>query len=434
MEPISSRYYEYLQKTGGGDPTPNLTRVDGTLKGPGWLGPIPSKDGYMTELSITTDVNGRPTNIPAIVPTLTKDEINYLAEGGGITRPIAEKAIEHARLQLAKGQSPFFGTRDWPISTNTGRPELSPDQQFNQHVQGLKTIGQNLSDWEEQAIGTYGRAPGWQMGMVNAPNIQQSLSPATLQAARDARAKLYAVWKGDIQNKRTLATNPVLDRMLAGVQPGKRSMKSMLNEYHDQVQRLTSIPDSIVSSIKAASLVGKKEARSLSGSWDPAVRQVSTALNRDKGAVTHEIAGHAATQWAKDLFMKVAKDETKAASFKELPAPMRQTLLKLKVLEDFDEPLFKMMDLGNSPQAARARKFYNDNYHIWPSEKFSFSIEAAVPKKAQELGRRLTSQEYLETVDDAANKGLVYMRRHFPDKFNTLMQSISKYEKAFPEL
>lgn len=315
----------------------------------------------------------------------------------------------------------------WPISTNTGKPELSPTQRVEQHIQGLKTIGQNLSDWQEQAIGTYGRAPEWQMGMVNAPNIQRSLNPATLQAARDARAKIYSVWKNDMLNKRTAATNPLLDRMLAGIQPGKRSMKNMVKEYHDQVKNLTSIPDSIVSSVKSAGLLGKKEALENSGSWDPALKQVKAALNRDKSATTHELAGHAATQWAKDLFTKIAQNETKAKSFAQLPAPMRQTLMKLKMLEDFDDPILKSMDLGKSPAAIRARKFYDDNYHIWPSERFSFNVESAVPQKAQELGRRLTSQEYLSVVDDAANKGLAAMRRHFPDKYQTLMQNVDKY-------
>jgi len=82
-------------------------RADGTEKGPGFLGEIPAKDGkVMTELSVGID--GK--EIPTIVPTLSDDQLKFLAEGGDPREDdgIMEKAISHARKREAEGKSPFL--------------------------------------------------------------------------------------------------------------------------------------------------------------------------------------------------------------------------------------------------------------------------------------------------------------------------------------
>lgn len=88
----------------------DTTRTDGTDKGNGWLGPIKMTDGsnkVMTEMSIGVNIDGKETLIPAIVPTLTKSEIDHLAKGGEPTKAIIDKAVEHARAQIEQGKSPF---------------------------------------------------------------------------------------------------------------------------------------------------------------------------------------------------------------------------------------------------------------------------------------------------------------------------------------
>ena len=83
-------------------------RLDGTEKGRGWLGEIPMKDGrFMTELSIGVDFGGKEVLIPAIVPTLTKEEIQHLSSGGELTDEIIRKAVEHAKIRMSNGYSPF---------------------------------------------------------------------------------------------------------------------------------------------------------------------------------------------------------------------------------------------------------------------------------------------------------------------------------------
>lgn len=84
------------------------TRVDGTQKGNGWLGPIPRKDGtVMTEVSEESD----GILYPLLVPTLTQKEIDILKsldfKKDKIPDSIREKAIKHAHERIKQGKSPF---------------------------------------------------------------------------------------------------------------------------------------------------------------------------------------------------------------------------------------------------------------------------------------------------------------------------------------
>lgn len=88
-------------------------RNDGTKKGEGWLGAIRTRKGsVMTELSVGVEIDGKETEIPTVVPTLTKEEVDYLANiaddpKGQIPDSIIKKAVEHARKQINQGKSPF---------------------------------------------------------------------------------------------------------------------------------------------------------------------------------------------------------------------------------------------------------------------------------------------------------------------------------------
>ena len=60
-----------------------------------------------TEISIGVNINGKETEIPTLVPTLTKDEIDYLLKGGKPTKEIVDKAVKHAKKRMSQGLSPF---------------------------------------------------------------------------------------------------------------------------------------------------------------------------------------------------------------------------------------------------------------------------------------------------------------------------------------
>lgn len=110
----------------------NLKRVDGTMKGKGWLGSIPLSNGYATEYSIGVNINGKEMEIPTLVPTLTPDEIELMKgiieKGGEIPDNIYKKAIEHAIKRISEGKSPFvdnFKEKSYPV-LNTSIPSEKP--------------------------------------------------------------------------------------------------------------------------------------------------------------------------------------------------------------------------------------------------------------------------------------------------------------------
>lgn len=84
------------------------TRPDGTPKGPGYFGELQRPDGKVsTELSIGVELNGKETEIPSLVPTLTKQEVDSLISGDKPTPQIIQKAADHAKERIAAGKSPF---------------------------------------------------------------------------------------------------------------------------------------------------------------------------------------------------------------------------------------------------------------------------------------------------------------------------------------
>jgi len=83
-------------------------RTDGTPKGKGFFGELKRPDGRVsTELSIGVEFDGKEMEIPALVPTLSQSEIDYLLGGGKPTRAIVQKAVDHAKKRIAEGKSPY---------------------------------------------------------------------------------------------------------------------------------------------------------------------------------------------------------------------------------------------------------------------------------------------------------------------------------------
>ena len=103
-------------------PNSNDTREDGSQKGSGWLGVKKRPDGRVSsELSIGASVNGKDQDVPSMVPTLTKEEVNYLLNtdpkdldfrNNSLGKSIASKAIQHAESRDDEGKSPFANERE----------------------------------------------------------------------------------------------------------------------------------------------------------------------------------------------------------------------------------------------------------------------------------------------------------------------------------
>lgn len=91
-------------------------RADGTKKGTGWLGGKKRPDGRVSsEVSVGFEINGKETEIPLMVPGLTKTEIDYLLNNDPksatfltkLPPTIRQKALAHAKMRIDAGKSPF---------------------------------------------------------------------------------------------------------------------------------------------------------------------------------------------------------------------------------------------------------------------------------------------------------------------------------------
>ena len=95
------------------------TRPDGSKKGAGWLGEIDLGDGnvateYTMQSGAVKDKDGNQIDFPTIVPTLSSKEVDilksHIRSKKPLPEPIIQKAIQHARKQIAEGKSVFAPT------------------------------------------------------------------------------------------------------------------------------------------------------------------------------------------------------------------------------------------------------------------------------------------------------------------------------------
>lgn len=96
-------------------------RSDGSPKGTGYFGEIEMEGGMkLSEVSVNTEIDGYgEMEVPSVVPTLTKEELQWLADGNNVAKkfredrhPIAvsiiRKASAHAKKRLRAGKSVWW--------------------------------------------------------------------------------------------------------------------------------------------------------------------------------------------------------------------------------------------------------------------------------------------------------------------------------------
>lgn len=109
-------------------------RADGSEKGDGFFGTLARPDGnFSSELSIGVEIDGKETEIPALVPTLTDKEVNTLlsqSPSAKIPAAIVQKASDYAKARIAAGKSPFAGTgeADATLAPTVTRVNARPNQ------------------------------------------------------------------------------------------------------------------------------------------------------------------------------------------------------------------------------------------------------------------------------------------------------------------
>lgn len=99
--------YGYGNRYNNGDPS------TAKPKGLGFFGPLKRADGgVMSEYSVGVEIDGKETEIPTLVPTLTKAEVSHILamkDGDKLPEAIVEKARKFAEQRIAQGKDPFAG-------------------------------------------------------------------------------------------------------------------------------------------------------------------------------------------------------------------------------------------------------------------------------------------------------------------------------------
>lgn len=116
-------------------------RPDGSEKGKGYFGELPMQDGsgkVATEITIGVDINGKQTNIPALVPTLNEEQKGYLLKGGDPRQrqDIVDAAARHAIGRIEQGLSPYAdgkgaanaGAQDKTMLPVADKPAAKPEK------------------------------------------------------------------------------------------------------------------------------------------------------------------------------------------------------------------------------------------------------------------------------------------------------------------
>jgi hypothetical protein len=133
-------------------------REDGTKKGSGFFGALKMTDGsnrVATEISIGVEIGGKETEIPTLVPTLTKKQVDHLLSGGRPTKEIVDKAVKHARKRIASGKSPFASDVESQKATSAEKTNTEEQKKFFESDQskmpGWKALIKQKTEEERKA-------------------------------------------------------------------------------------------------------------------------------------------------------------------------------------------------------------------------------------------------------------------------------------------
>jgi hypothetical protein len=201
-------------------------RPDGTPKGRGFLGPLKRPDGdVMTEYSVGVEIDGKEMDIPTIVPTLTKDEVQKLLTLGKdekIPESIIDKAVAHAKMRLKDGKPVFATDTEAPApKSQTAGASFDSIMDFVFKKEG----GYNAND---------GNGPV-NFGINQAANPGVDVKSLTKDGAKTIyRQKYWAAIDGD-----SLPPGVALMAMEAAVNQGPEFAKKILRESGGDIQKMS---------------------------------------------------------------------------------------------------------------------------------------------------------------------------------------------------
>jgi hypothetical protein len=138
----------------------------GKPKGLGHLGPLLRSDGKTveSEYSIDGEINGKPTQYPSIVPTLTKEEVNTLLnakDSDKLPDSIYQKAEAYATQRVNAGKDPFAGPGEQQnLYPEIPRQKVTPNGTKFEFPQAKATGDKSFLDsFSEEAKGFLSKHP-----------------------------------------------------------------------------------------------------------------------------------------------------------------------------------------------------------------------------------------------------------------------------------
>lgn len=167
-------------------------RQDGSLKGQGFLGPQQRPDGSVsTEITIGVNINGKETEIPTLVPTLSDAEKTSLLNGDKPSPAIVQKAVDFAKSRIAAGQSVFADNAP-PASGMPWLDALAKYQSPENHAQTVSYVQKNVAQ-----LGTgAGMAPRpTELDFVNSAlaALPPGASPQVMQMTREHASQQFNI-------------------------------------------------------------------------------------------------------------------------------------------------------------------------------------------------------------------------------------------------
>ena len=109
----------------------------------------------MTEQSIGVNFNGKETQIPLLVPGMSQQELQYIANGGKPTSAMVDRAVKHAIKRYQEGNSPFAGDGESPmLSANDSPLQGQIERELKTQSIGVPTRGNALAEpWFDPIAG-----------------------------------------------------------------------------------------------------------------------------------------------------------------------------------------------------------------------------------------------------------------------------------------
>lgn len=156
-------------------------RADGSPKGRGFLGELKRPDGNVsTEISVGVNIGGKETEIPTLVPTLTKSEVDYLLSGQKPTPEIIKKAANHAKSRIDNGQSPFAEPKEAPLEDQA---RALTESLKTANIKATESLGRQAEPWEGYAV--------YQQGATGGPALLKAAQENPNMRAVDVLAPIY---------------------------------------------------------------------------------------------------------------------------------------------------------------------------------------------------------------------------------------------------